>query len=191
MNFFAPLLLIITLTIQAWSQTSLEKEFIQIDNQYDTLTQKIYIDAAFCKKYNLKNETDDFKRMNVWQNPFNFESKDFITVCDIRWKFASNADAIDFCTKYATILSEDGKEMNTPLEIDQASYLKVYRENTGITMKNESLGYSVNYYYFIFVINRCVVKVFVLAKKSVSFNQVADFANEAARKINLYFNSKQ
>lgn len=185
-----PILLALTLLLfvsTSYAQFSeLEKEFNQFENTHnDILPQSLFIDSAFCAKYHLKNITKDFKNMNIWnENSFN-DSEDFMRVCDIRWQFKDKAEAAAFHKKFLPVNSESGEPItNSKITIDKTQQLKIFRENAQTRKMNEGFGLSMNFYYFIFVVDNVVAKVFVNTKTSVTVEQAAVFAKEAAKRIN-------
>ena len=165
--------------------SELEKEFMQFEKTHtDSLTQSLYIDSTFCSNYNLKNITGKFKRMNVWNNPLNYDAKDFMRVCDIRWLFKDKFEAEAFHKKFLPVNSESGEEItNSKVYIENVTQLKIFRENAQARKMNEGFGLSMNFYYFIFIVDNCVAKVFVNTKTNVTVEQAAVFAKEAAKKI--------
>jgi hypothetical protein len=185
-----PLLL---LFIAARSQSSkLRDEYYQIENSLnDTLKQDIFLDSNFCSKYNLKNSTRNFRRMNYWDNTLHYKSPDFISVYDIRWVFKSNKEALEFHKRFLPINSEGGIEIKkSGIAIDSTTNLRIFREDDGTRQMNKDFGYPMNYYYFIFVVDNTVAKVFVSAKPGVTVDQAAVFAMEASRRINNAKNKK-
>lgn len=151
----------------------------------DSLTQALYFDSTFCSSYNLKNVTRNFKRMNVWTSPLNYNTKDFMQVCDIRWLFKDKSEAEAFHKKFLTVNAEFGEEIkNSKVAIDGVTQLRIFRENEQTRKTNEGFGFPMNFYYFIFVVDNCVAKVFVNTKTNVTVEQAAVFAKEAAKRIN-------
>lgn len=166
--------------------SELEKEFMKFEQIHkDSLTQALYIDSSFCSNYNLKNITKSFKRMNVWNNPLNYNSKDFMRICDIRWLFGNKSEAEAFHEKFLPVNAEFGEEIkDLKVSIDNVTQLRVFRENAQSRKMNEGFGAPMNFYYFIFVVDNCVAKVFVNTKTNITAEQAAVFAKEAAKKIN-------
>jgi len=166
--------------------SELEKEFMQFEKTLnDSLTQSLYIDSTFCSTYNLKNITQKFKRMNVWSNPLNYDSKDFMRVCDIRWLFKDKFEAEAFQKKFLPVNSEFGEEItNSKISIENVTQLKIFRENAQARKMNEGFGLPMNFYYFLFIVDNCVAKVFVNTKTNVTVEQAAVFAKEAAKRMN-------
>ncbi len=166
--------------------SELEKEFMAFEQTHeDSLAQNVYIDSSFCSKYYLKNITQKFKRMNVWQSQSKSETNGYMRICDIRWQFKDNFEATSFHNKFISVNSEFGEEIkNSGILIDNTTHLKIFRENGQARKMNESFGSPMNFYYFIFVVDNYVAKVFVNTKTNITVDQAVIFAKEAARKLN-------
>lgn len=166
--------------------SELEKEFMEFEqNHNDSLPQALYIDSAFCAAYNLKNITKNFRRMNVWNLPGR-EVKDIKRVCDIRWVFNDKMEALAFHKKYLSVNAEFGEEIKrSGIDIENVTQLRIFRENEKTREMNKALGVPMNFYYFLFVVDNCVAKVFVCTKTEVNAEKASVFAVEAARRLNL------
>ena len=165
--------------------SDLEKEFMNFENNYkDSLTQSMYFDSTFCSTYHLKNITKQFTRMNVWQNNI-ADTEDFIRVCDIRWRFKNHSEALTFHKKYISVNSEGGEEIKKAnISIDKITELRVFRESAEMRKMNEALGGTMYFYYYLFVVDNVMAKVFVSSKKNITTERAAIFAKEAARRLN-------
>jgi hypothetical protein len=169
-----------------------DAEFTNFENTHkDTLSDGMYIDSTFMMHYNLKNIPQSLKRLKAWENPQFYDSKDFIKVCDIRWKFNSNAEAESFYTKFMAQNSENGEEItDSGIKIDGVSDLRIFREGAGMRKMINSMGKPMNFYYFLFVVNNCVAKVFVCTKPDIKVKDACVFAYEAARRLIAYYDYK-
>jgi len=167
--------------------SELEKEFMEFEQTHkDSLTQAMFIDSSFCSKYNLKNVTRNFNRMNIWQNT-SADPKDFMRVCDIRWQFKDNLEAVAFHKKFLSVNSEAGEEIkNANIPVANVTELRIFRESEQMRKMNEAFGAAMNSYYFIFVVDNSVAKIFVYTKPNVSAEEASIFAKEAARRLSEY-----
>src|SRR5262245_55198557 len=92
------------------SDLDLVKEFMAFQKSHiDSLTRETYMDAAFCSKFNLKEESWNYRRMATWLHPAGHDSKDFIKVCDIRWKFKDHQEALRFHNRFLGVNSDYGE----------------------------------------------------------------------------------
>lgn len=189
---FRTLALVILLfsALHAFGQKSdldLVKEFMAFQKSHnDSLTRETYMDAAFCSKFNLKEDSWNYRRMATWVNPAGHGSKDFIKVCDIRWRFKDNKEALAFHKKFLGVNSDYGEEIEMHnLELQHAQDFHVFRENVGARQMSADFGYPVSTYYFLFVMDNHVAKVLVNTKTSVTVDQAFVFAKEAARKLHI------
>jgi hypothetical protein len=142
------------------------------------------MDADFLANFGLqKMSVNDF-RIIVWRN-INMTAKDSITrLCDIRWRFKNNKEALAFHRKYINVNAEDGREIKDyHFTIPGAKELRVFRESAAITDLAKQQKMDPSFYYYIFVVDNYVVKVFVNGKSNLSVDGASVFAKEAARKM--------
>lgn len=166
----------------------LNAEYSKFESEYkDSLGDGAYLDSVFMGQYSLTSGVTSLKSMRVWNNPSFYDSKDFIRICDIRWKFKSNAEAEAFHKKFIIQNAENGEEItDSRIKIDDVSDLRIFREGAGMRKMMNQVGTPMNFYYFLFVVDKYVAKVFVCTKPNSKVKDAYVFAREAARKLVAY-----
>ncbi|MCC6371878.1 MAG: hypothetical protein IT236_12790 [Bacteroidia bacterium] len=165
--------------------SALENEFVKFEQSHkDSINPVLYIGEDFYSKYGLKSVSQKQGRMQVWSHPLNFDSPDFMRIGDIRWVFKTHQEAMDFHAKYLQVNAEYGEEINMyKFKIPKVDELRVFKESEKTKFMNAEMGFPMNFYYFIFVKDRVVAKVFVNTVPSITVEQASVFAKEAARRV--------
>ena len=143
-------------------------------------SKEFYIPDEFCAARGLHpGETNGLIR--VW----NGESKKngIMRLVDIRWYFNSPAEASEYLKRNMSELSESGDPVKTTIKIKDVPDLYVFSEGAGYRKLNETLGISSYMYYFLFIVQNYVAKVFVSTEKQIPVSEAAAFAQEAAKRL--------
>ena len=90
-------------------------EFSKIDRDYsDGVASEAFITKSFFENYELSGGDTTKTRMRVWSPKENANS-DYNQIFDIRWKFDTNLEAVDFYNKFMDINSENSEELKKPI----------------------------------------------------------------------------
>lgn len=189
--FFLFLLSVIPFFAQAQQQKpnpsplpQLDSAYTAIDRRDDSIPKNAYIDSFFCAQYGFRKVSMGNYRMFVWQNIDKPKENDFIRLCDIRWKFKNHQEALAFHRKYLNVNAENGNQIaNYNFTIPGAEELKVFRESDAITEMVKKQNMTLTFYYYIFVMDNYVVKVFVNGKQNLTVNDAAVFPLQAAKRM--------
>lgn len=164
----------------------LQKEFLVFEQTHkDSLSASIFIDSSFFSSFGMKKLPQRINREQVWQHPLNYNSKEFITVTDTRWRFKDNAEAKAFFRKFLHVNTDYGEELkSTLIFIDDVNSLKIFRENEDARKMNENSGFPTHTYSFMFIVNNLVAKIIVITNGVTSVDRASLFPREAARRMN-------
>jgi hypothetical protein len=126
--------------------------------QADTLTD-YFIPAEFMQAMGLKGGSGTNPQIRGWNGPIESEVNQ---VVDIRWTFATNKEALSYFKKNL----EDQAEGGVPYPFPQSygldvKELHVYREAPLIGNMFAGMGSKHVQWYFIFLVDKVMVKVFV------------------------------
>jgi hypothetical protein len=148
------------------------------------LTNQFYIPAQFFKAMGLdlaeKNEV-----LRVYTNKNLPADSPVVRAVDIRWVFDSKAEAKKYLLANLETQSENGfKWIQEDLKIQNAENIYVYREDKGTSNIYKSLGKTNVHWYFIFNVDKVVVKVFT-SGSNTSFAKAKRIADEAAKTISI------
>lgn len=148
-------------------------------------SKKFYISDEFCAAKRLKpGETNGLIR--VW----NGETKKngIMRVVDIRWYFNTPDEAVQYLNLNMPLLSESGDAVKTDIKIKDVSNLYIFNEGAGNRSMNDALGIKNYMYFFLFTVKNYVAKVFVSTEKQIPVSEAAEFAKEAAKRLNAAIN---
>lgn len=173
--------------LTSFAQTQLEREFQKFEETHvDNISDDLFLNAAFCEKYGLKSASSGSQRMKMWTSVDGDNAEKFIKVCDVRWHFKSKKEALESYHKFMDIISEGGKEITDhSIKIEGVQELRIFE--TGDNMRKMMEAFKITEkecYYFLFVCNGYVAKVFVNHKQGTTLEQASVFAVEAARLLN-------
>lgn len=156
-----------------------EEEFSKINNHSDGVSPDAFISKSFFITYKLAGGDTTKTRMRIWSAKEK-GSSDYNQVYDIRWKFESHDEALDFYYKFMDINSENSTELRKPeIEIKDADEVKVFEDlNSEQMMK--AFGFSSKNYCFLLVVNTYVIKIYISADDKIKVADAKIFAEEAA-----------
>ena len=147
----------------------------------DKIPDNLFIPDAFFVKYNLKMAPQSNLHIKDWSTPE--RTAEIGVVDDVRWEFNNADEAMAYHKKNLVVNSENGVEIKDGVYIPGAEELHIYRESKSITDLNQNMGINTKEFYFLFVIDKVVAKVFVTVNGNVSLNDASVFAKEAAKDI--------
>ncbi len=147
----------------------------------DKIPDNLFIPDAFFRKYNLQLAPQANAHIKDWSTLE--RTAEVGVVDDVRWEFNTAEEAMAWHKKNLTVNSENGVQINDKIYIPGAQDLHIYRESKSITDLNQSMGIDTKEFYFLFVINKVVAKVFVTVNGNSSINDALVFAKEAAKDI--------
>lgn len=101
---------------------------------------------------------------------------------DIRWVFNTAEEAKKYYSANLKLQSEGGYEYKKQLSLPNAKLVKIYREERGSAAMYETFGSQHVHWYFIFLVDRVMVKIFT-SGKFTSFNEAYSIAWDAAQMI--------
>jgi len=150
---------------------------------HEKVSEKLFIDDAFFKKYKLEASARAIQRIHDWTNMVDKDNK-YAVVNDIRWEFDKPEQALDYYQKNLTVNSQKGVELKgTRINIPGVTELHIYKESASIENLNKDLGISTMEYGYLFVVDKVVAKVWVKVNGDVKVDEAALFAKEAASTI--------
>ncbi len=136
-----------------------------------------FIPATTCAKYKLVAAEGNDALMNVYNNLT--ENATIQRVNDIRWQAKTKAEAIEWYKNNAAMLNEGAKDitekLTSPVGVD---IWNVYEANDETKKMMESMSIPQNHYYFTFVVDKIVAKIFVAATEKVSLTDAWNFAKK-------------
>ena len=146
----------------------------------DKWSDKFYISDDYAKSKGLKLvETNEL--LKAWNAED--ENATIFRVVDIRFYFKTAAEAKKYLEDNIKELSEEGDAIKETIKIDKTNNLKCYTENEAMRQMNKAFGIDSYMYFYLFTIDNYVAKVFVNTTKQISANDAADFAREAAKRL--------
>lgn len=184
-NTFIITLLLIGGLYNANCQTEdqLHEEFSKIDRDYsDNVETGAFISPSFFMNHKLYGGDTTNSRKRVWSS----DNADYNQVYDIRWKFSSEKEALDFYNKFLIINSENSVELKKiKIEIEGTAQLNVFEDlNSEEMMK--AFGFKSKNYCFLMVVNNYVIKLYISAEDYIEVSDAKIFAVEAvARTLNV------
>lgn len=145
-------------------------------------SKSFYIADEFCTaKGLLPLETTD--RARSWSLKKN--GKDIYKVVDMRWYFATTAEAVQYLKLNLPMLSQTGDPVSTRVDIPNISNFYIYNEGAGMRSLGESAGIKMRYFIFIYNVKNYVVKTYVYSEKlPLTLTEAAVYAKESARRMN-------
>jgi hypothetical protein len=113
---------------------------------------------------------------------------DITRAVDIRWVFASSQEAADYLEKNLEKESEGGYQVKKTLKLPNATKIYVYREDPMTAGMYEMMGAENVHWYYLFVIDKVVAKVFTMGNKtsmSTSYKLALEAAKHISQKLGL------
>jgi len=147
----------------------------------ETIPDNLFIPDAYFTKYKLELQERSNAHIKDWSTID--RTAKIGVVDDDRWEFKDAEEALAWHKKNLTVNSESGAEIKDRVYIPGAQDLHIYRESKSITDLNKSMGIDSKEYYFLFAIDKVVLKVFVSVNGNVSLDDASVFAKEAARNV--------
>jgi len=147
----------------------------------ENITDNLFIPDAFFTKYKLELQERSNVHIKDWSTID--RTAKFGVVDDVRWEFKDADEAMAWHKKNLKVNSESGEELKDKMYIPGAQELHMYRESKSITDLNKSMGIDSKEYYFLFAMDKVVVKVFVTVNGEVSLEDASVFAKEAAKSV--------
>jgi hypothetical protein len=148
----------------------------------DTVPKELFITEEFFSKYGLKRgETN--KDFVVWNM---IKDGHIQRVVDIRWVFKSNEEALQYHRAKLKENSENGQEIQFDYKLNKAEDLHVFKENEQIENMLKAMKLSQRQYYFLFVVDNVVFKVFVASDNTLESKDVIFIAEEAINRLMKY-----
>ncbi len=146
----------------------------------DKWSDKFYISDDYAKSKGLKLvETNEL--LKAWNAEE--DTATVFRVVDICFWFKDAAEAKKYLEDNIKELSEEGDAIKETIKIDKAGNIKCYTENEAMRQMNKAFGIDSYMYFYLFTIDNYVAKVFVNTTKQISANDAADFAREAAKRL--------
>lgn len=131
-------------------------------------------------------KTESNKALRVYTK--NEDNPDDVSrIVDIRWVFATKKEASDYLDKNLELQSEGGYRMKKEVILPNAEKLYIYREEPASVSMYEMMGAENVHWYYLFIIDRVVAKVFTSGNKT-SIATSYKFALEAAKHISSKLN---
>jgi hypothetical protein len=127
------------------------------------------------------------KRLRVYTKTED-RPNDVSRAVDIRWVFSSSQEAADFLEKNLEKESEGGYPIKKVLSLPNAAKVYIYREEPMSVGMYEMTGAENAHWYYIFVIDRIVAKVFTAGNKtsmSTSYKLAFEAAKHISQKLGL------
>lgn len=143
--------------------------------------------ASFYEKIGLK-KSESNKRLRVYYQPTQDKADDIERTVDIRWVFASKAQAQEYLNKNLLKESEEGYPMKKAIKLPNAGKVYLYRENQMSSGMYDMMGAEIAQWYYIFVIDRVMIKVFTAGNKTsmaTSYAVALEAAKYVSSKLNL------
>lgn len=128
----------------------------------------------------LKN-TESNKRLRVYTKSEE-KADDILRTVDIRWVFASKTEAEDYLGGNLGKESEGGYPVKKMITLPNASKIYVFREESVSTRMYNMMGVEHVHWYYLFVVDRVVAKVFTAGNKTAMATSYR-LAWEAAKHI--------
>ena len=147
----------------------------------ETIPDNLFIPDVFFTKYKLELQERSNAHIKDWSTID--RSAKIGVVDDVRWEFKDAEEAMAWHKKNLNVNSESGTELKDKMYIPGAQDLHMYRESKSITDLNKSMGIDSKEYYFLFAMDKVVVKVFVTVNGEVSLDEASAFAKEAAKSV--------
>jgi len=147
----------------------------------DKIPDNLFIPDAFFTKYNLEMAPQSNVHIKDWSTID--RTARIGVVDDVRWEFNNAEEAMAYHKKNLGVNSESGIEIHDRVYIPGAQELHIYRESKSITDLNQSMGIDTKEFYFLFVIDKVVAKVFVTVNGDATIDDASVFAKEAAKDI--------
>lgn len=147
----------------------------------DSIPDSYFIPITFMSVFDLREQPSGNEHMHIW----NSENKDaaIVKVNDIRIAFDTRAKARKFFKKHLTENSENSLEIHPGFGIPGADMLHVYKESDAMAKLNRQVNVNLHYYFFLFLVDRVYVKVFIAASPETTIQEVKTFAVEASNDV--------
>jgi hypothetical protein len=172
-------ILCLSITVAGPAQKAGTKDKI---NQ-DSVPQSYFIRDDFFVKYDMDQKASNNPFMHVWISPV--KNSKFSTINDIRLSFANKHKALAFFKKNLAANSENATEIHPGITIQGTQELHIYKESDAMAIQNKKDGYNLRYYFFLFLVDKVYVKVFVSANIETTVQDASIFAIEAAKTVQL------
>lgn len=142
----------------------------------------LFLTSSFLAKYNLKLVQSEGNFI-AWSSDATSMIQRFV---DIRWVFENNEDAWRYHRANLKANSEDGQPLTETIDLPGAQDLYICRESASVEKMIKQMLLTMRQYYFLFVVDNVVFKLFIATDTSVTLQDVKAFAEEAIARLRLY-----